>query len=225
MLSSKFELLKDYTKKPDKEKDDPAARRRQERETLREIQRQLGAEGFDIPLEDMMDVDDERDGEEEQMEVDEAEDLVVVEPPPVLAVERPVRDSTSYTILENILLQDTLMWKAGRCNLHQLLMRTVFMIYDQKVRFAKTFMLHYNEIYEDFIKDDHEMDVSVVGLSVQFMTVPGLARRLVAEDDALSVISKAIRAQTDQYIKRKKQNVRSNHQSFFSEWRGENPQI
>ncbi|KAF1756488.1 hypothetical protein GCK72_012941 [Caenorhabditis remanei] len=80
-------------------------------------------------------------------------------------------------------------------------MRTVFMIYDQKVRFAKAFMKHYNEIYEDFIKDDHEIYESVVQLSVQFMTVPSLARKLIAEEDAFSVISKAICVQTDKYTK------------------------
>ncbi|KAF1770368.1 hypothetical protein GCK72_002186 [Caenorhabditis remanei] len=167
-----------------------------------EIDANEEAELFRLAIEGRMDVEDMIgvEDEDEQMEVDpdeeeEGSNSVTT------TVEESTIESSSFTILENILLQDTQMWKAGRCILHQLLMRTVFMIYNQKVRFAKAFMKHYNEIYEDFIKDDHEMDVSVVGLSVQFMTVPSLARKLVAEDEAFSVISKAIRVQTDKYIK------------------------
>ncbi|CAI2303389.1 unnamed protein product [Caenorhabditis sp. 36 PRJEB53466] len=219
LLDSKFELMKDYNP-PVKEKVIDA------REIMRALDPAIIDEGALLAQaielvqqqqeeEEMLDElpEDEDIGEiegfgrfgdvdpmiivEEPMEVDEEEEIVTA----FAEQEGPSREPDTFTILENVLLQDTQMWKAGRCILHQLLMRTVFMIYDQKVRFAKTFMQHYNEIYEDFIKDDHEMDVSVVGLSVQFMTVPGLARRLVAEDDAFSIISKSIRKQTEKYVK------------------------
>lgn len=35
---------------------------------------------------------------------------------------------------------------------------------------------NYEEMYEDFVDDDHDVDVSIVSLSVQFLTVPGIAR-------------------------------------------------
>ncbi|ULU11742.1 hypothetical protein L3Y34_015265 [Caenorhabditis briggsae] len=206
LLTSKFELKKDYVKKQSKSEEGLIAQIVQN-------------------VRDGMDADDEaeliqlvNDGidageiiaevEDEQMEVDADDDEEIVRALTAgIEQQGPSRESTTFTILENILLQDTQMWKAGRCILHQLLMRTVFMIYEQKVRFAKVFMQHYNEIYEDFVKDDHEMEVSVVGLSVQFMTVPSLARKLVAEDEALSVISNAIRLQTNKYISRGSTNM------------------
>ncbi|CAB3407459.1 unnamed protein product [Caenorhabditis bovis] len=112
------------------------------------------------------------------------------------------------TLVETVLMEDTDMWKVARSIIHQMLMRTVFMNYDQKVHFAKSFMKHYEHIYEDFISDDHDMDVSIVGLSVQFLTVPSLARRLVAEDDAFTVINQAMINRTKRYVKHIDQDVR-----------------
>lgn len=204
LLSSKFPLKKDYDRTAKSEEVLLAEIVRNVREVVNEEEAEL----LQMAVDGRIDVDDLMGDDDEQMEVDAEDDEEIMAALAAVAgqQEEPSRDkdreASTYTILENILLQDTQMWKAGRCILHQLLMRTVFMIYDQKVRFARTFMQHYNEIYEDFIKDDHEMEVSVVGLSVQFMTVPSLARKLIAEDEALSVISKAILKQTNKYINR-----------------------
>uniref|UniRef100_A0A8R1I2W7 E3 ubiquitin-protein ligase n=1 Tax=Caenorhabditis japonica TaxID=281687 RepID=A0A8R1I2W7_CAEJA len=202
LLSSQFELSKDYFTAPTPAVPPVAniVQNFRDQGIAAFLNEELGIDAFDMGEEDGEEIEDDL------MIADEMEAFIDDE---LKEMNVPKRESSTYTILENILLQDTSMWKAGRCILHQLLMRTVFMIYDQKVRFAKTFILHYNEIYEDFIKDDHEMDVSVVGLSVQFMTVPGLARRLVAEDDAFSVISKAMRRQTEQYLKKQTSDDRS----------------
>ncbi|EGT32553.1 hypothetical protein CAEBREN_21443 [Caenorhabditis brenneri] len=200
LLTSNFTLKKDYTVKI-KSPDLILA------EIVRNVQEVIDVDEEEAAIFQMAvgNIDpDEMVEMDEAMEVDpEEEDEAMNESTADSEQQKPSRELSSFTILENILLQDTQMWKAGRCILHQLLMRTVFMIYNQKERFAKAFMQHYDEIYSDFIKDDHEMEVSVVGLSVQFMTVPGLARKLVAEDDAFSVISNAIRNQTNKYVKDK----------------------
>uniref|UniRef100_A0A1I7TK99 E3 ubiquitin-protein ligase n=1 Tax=Caenorhabditis tropicalis TaxID=1561998 RepID=A0A1I7TK99_9PELO len=201
ILSSKFPLKKNYSykSKPTEILFAEIERNVQEAIEVDDEEPEL----FEFAMREGMEDEElvnERDQMLMMMEVDR-EDVEAVTKTNAEQPQASARESLTFSILENILLQDTQMWKAGRCILHQLLMRSVFMIYDQKVCFAKTFMEHYNEIYYDFIKDDHDMDVSVVGLSVQFMTVPSLARKLVAEDEGFSVISKAIRQHTDKYIK------------------------
>uniref|UniRef100_A0A1I7XNB7 E3 ubiquitin-protein ligase n=1 Tax=Heterorhabditis bacteriophora TaxID=37862 RepID=A0A1I7XNB7_HETBA len=60
---------------------------------------------------------------------------------------------------------------------------------------------HYEEIYSEFIDDDHDVDVSVVSLTVQFLTVSSIARRLIAEDNAMGKMFNALMTHTDKYVK------------------------
>ncbi|PIO74248.1 ATP-dependent Clp protease adaptor protein ClpS [Teladorsagia circumcincta] len=65
------------------------------------------------------------------------------------------------TILVRLLRFDKKMWKSARANTHQMLMKTVLMNFEQKVFFSKTFLEHYDDIYAEFIDDDHDIDISV----------------------------------------------------------------
>ncbi|ETN84892.1 ATP-dependent Clp protease adaptor protein ClpS [Necator americanus] len=105
------------------------------------------------------------------------------------------------TILVRLLRFDKKMWKSARANTHQMLMKTVLMNFEQKVVFSKTFLAHYDDIYKEFIDDDHDIDISVVSLTVQFLTVPSIARRLIAEDDAMRTIFTALMKHTDDFAK------------------------
>ncbi|KJH53350.1 ATP-dependent Clp protease adaptor protein ClpS [Dictyocaulus viviparus] len=62
-------------------------------------------------------------------------------------------------------------------------------------------ILHYDDIYAEFIDDDHDIDVSVVSLTVQFLTVPSIARRLITEDGAMRIIFGALIKHTDQFAR------------------------
>ena len=48
--------------------------------------------------------------------------------------------------------------------------------------------------------DDHEHDVSIVCLTVQFLTVPSIARRLIAEENAMAIIFDNLQEHTDAYL-------------------------
>ncbi|KAK6014558.1 hypothetical protein OSTOST_20055 [Ostertagia ostertagi] len=82
-----------------------------------------------------------------------------------------------------------------------MLMKTVLMNFEQKVFFSKTFLEHYDDIYAEFIDDDHDIDISVVSLTVQFLTVPSIARRLIAEDGAMRTVFTTLMKHTDKFTK------------------------
>ncbi|CAI4229946.1 unnamed protein product [Auanema sp. JU1783] len=105
------------------------------------------------------------------------------------------------TLLVRFLRYNRRMWKAARTNIHQMLMKTVLMNPAQKYEFAKTFLKHYEVMYMDFVDDDHDLLVSIVSLSVQFLTVPGISKRLIAEENALSVMLEALKQHSSKYIK------------------------
>ncbi|KAK6056854.1 ATP-dependent Clp protease adaptor protein ClpS [Cooperia oncophora] len=105
------------------------------------------------------------------------------------------------TILVRLLRFDKKMWKSARANTHQMLMKTVLMNFEQKVFFSKTFLEHYDDIYAEFIDDDHDIDISVVSLTVQFLTVPSIARRLIAEDGAMRTVFTTLMKHTDKFTK------------------------
>ncbi|XP_046711512.1 E3 ubiquitin-protein ligase UBR1 isoform X2 [Silurus meridionalis] len=54
--------------------------------------------------------------------------------------------------------------------------------------FSCVFHQHYKQLQEDFIRDDHERNISITALSVQIFTVPTLARQLIEEGSVIKVI-------------------------------------
>ncbi|PAV65136.1 hypothetical protein WR25_18491 [Diploscapter pachys] len=96
---------------------------------------------------------------------------------------------------------DRKLWKTARVSIHQLFMKTILMHPEQKMQFAKHFLENIDGIYSDFIEDDQDLDVSVVSLTVQFLTVPAIARKLIAEEDAMSKIFIALLKHMEEYVK------------------------
>ncbi|CAD6191000.1 unnamed protein product [Caenorhabditis auriculariae] len=135
---------------------------------------------------------------------------VVVELPPETTPsnekeEVPAEDLQILSFAELLLKCDSVMWKAARVSIHQMLMKTVLMNLDQKYEFARVFMRNFDQLYHNFIEDDHDMDVSVISLTVQFLTVPTIAKRLIAEEDALSKVIETLLSHTASYLKRDEQ--------------------
>ncbi|XP_033110450.1 E3 ubiquitin-protein ligase UBR2-like [Anneissia japonica] len=98
----------------------------------------------------------------------------------------PIDDDQSVT--EKLILVDTKLWKGARIGWHQLFMGSLLMDLEYKKRLAALFTKHYREAQFDFIKDDHDHNVSIVSLSVQMYTVPSVARYLVAEHHLIKKI-------------------------------------
>ncbi|XP_022090743.1 E3 ubiquitin-protein ligase UBR2-like [Acanthaster planci] len=98
--------------------------------------------------------------------------------------------ASEYTILEQIMLNDTKLWKVARIQWHKLFMSTLLMDMEYKKKFAIMFTKHYSQILHDFAEDDHDHVVSVTSLSVQIYTVPTVSRMLIAEHNLLAVVLK-----------------------------------
>ncbi|XP_038072010.1 E3 ubiquitin-protein ligase UBR2-like isoform X2 [Patiria miniata] len=98
--------------------------------------------------------------------------------------------ASEYTILEQIMLKDTKLWKVARIQWHKLFMSTLLMDMEYKKKFAIMFTKHYSQILHDFAEDDHDHVVSVTSLSVQIYTVPTVSRMLIIEHNLLAVILK-----------------------------------
>uniref|UniRef100_A0A914X7B7 E3 ubiquitin-protein ligase n=1 Tax=Plectus sambesii TaxID=2011161 RepID=A0A914X7B7_9BILA len=102
--------------------------------------------------------------------------------------ERHAEDVDGDTLIVTLMRFDRQLWKAARQNVHQMLMTTVLMDLDQKKEFSRKFLQLYTTMFNDFIDDDHDHNVSVVALTVQMFTVPTIARMLIAEESAMKNI-------------------------------------
>ncbi|XP_071789755.1 E3 ubiquitin-protein ligase UBR2-like isoform X2 [Asterias amurensis] len=108
------------------------------------------------------------------------------------------------TILEQLMLQDTKLWKVARIQWHKVFMCTLLMDMEYKKQFAIMFTKHYSQILHDFAEDDHDHAVSVTSLSVQIYTVPTVSRMLITEHNLLAVILKTFVNYTQKYIEANK---------------------
>ncbi|CAJ0578381.1 unnamed protein product, partial [Mesorhabditis spiculigera] len=88
-------------------------------------------------------------------------------------------------LAERFMYNDCKLWKAARSCFQQMLMKTVLMHLDLKHLLSRMFLFLYDHLYVEFCDDDHEHDVSIISLTVQFFTVTSLARRLIAEEKAM----------------------------------------
>jgi monomeric isocitrate dehydrogenase len=55
------------------------------------------------------------------------------------------------------MFKDKKLWKAARFSFHQLLMSSVLMDLTHKITFGKLMVQFYDELFIDFIDDDHEV--------------------------------------------------------------------
>ncbi|XP_075996582.1 E3 ubiquitin-protein ligase UBR2 isoform X2 [Genypterus blacodes] len=98
----------------------------------------------------------------------------------------PEDENTS--LVDQLMLNDSKMWKGARNIYHQLLMNSLLMDLKYKKIFAIQFAKNYERLQSDFVKDDHDREFSITDLSVQVFTVPSLARMLMVEENLMTTI-------------------------------------
>ncbi|XP_060129020.1 E3 ubiquitin-protein ligase UBR2 isoform X2 [Zootoca vivipara] len=92
------------------------------------------------------------------------------------------------SLVDELMLSDSKLWKGARSVYHQLFMSSLLMDLKYKKLFAIRFARNYRQLQRDFMEDDHERPVSVTALSVQLFTVPTLARMLIVEENLMTTI-------------------------------------
>uniref|UniRef100_A0A671Y6F4 E3 ubiquitin-protein ligase n=1 Tax=Sparus aurata TaxID=8175 RepID=A0A671Y6F4_SPAAU len=99
-------------------------------------------------------------------------------------------EAENSSLVDQLMLNDSKMWKGARNIYHQLLMNSLLMDLKYKKIFAIQFAKNYRRLQTDFMEDDHERVVSVTSLSVQLFTVPTMARMLMVEENLMKTIIK-----------------------------------
>ncbi|XP_017289937.1 E3 ubiquitin-protein ligase UBR2 isoform X2 [Kryptolebias marmoratus] len=97
-------------------------------------------------------------------------------------------EGENSSLVDRLMLNDSKMWKGARNIYHQLLMNSLLMDLKYKKFFAIKFAKNYRRLQTDFMEDDHERLVSVTSFSVQFFTVPTMARMLMVEENLMTTI-------------------------------------
>jgi len=88
-----------------------------------------------------------------------------------------------------VMLYDTKFWKEARRAWSHVLIEAIMKDYDAKKKLATSFIRHYEYLMDHFVDDDQETDTSITTLSLQFLTVPTIAKELIVNMDAFRVIS------------------------------------
>ncbi|CAD5207002.1 unnamed protein product [Bursaphelenchus okinawaensis] len=99
------------------------------------------------------------------------------------------------------MLMDRKLWKQARISIHQIFMTSLLMDFKHKKNFGRLFIQHFSDIYNDYVDDDHEYKFSIVAMTVQVFTIPTIARHLIKEDNALSIILEYQSNFLKQYVK------------------------
>ncbi|MCJ8736842.1 hypothetical protein PDJAM_G00016990 [Pangasius djambal] len=104
----------------------------------------------------------------------------------------PSADSSKPCLISRLMLHDARLYKGARKVIHELIFCSLLMETEYKRQFAMKFTEHYKQLQEDFIRDDHERNISITALSVQIFTVPTLARQLIEEGNVIKVIIETV---------------------------------
>ena len=83
------------------------------------------------------------------------------------------------SLLEQVMRSDVKLWKTARNQWHQLFVSGLLMDPNSKRYFARTFTRLYPTLSKDFVSDDHDVNVSIMSLTVQIYTVPSLGLDLL----------------------------------------------
>ncbi|XP_067367513.1 E3 ubiquitin-protein ligase UBR2 isoform X5 [Channa argus] len=97
-------------------------------------------------------------------------------------------EGENSSLVDRLMLNDSMMWKGARNIYHQLLMNSLLMDIKYKKIFAIQFAKSYERLQSDYVKDDHDREFSITDLSVQIFTVPSLARMLMVEENLMTTI-------------------------------------
>uniref|UniRef100_A0A671Y199 E3 ubiquitin-protein ligase n=1 Tax=Sparus aurata TaxID=8175 RepID=A0A671Y199_SPAAU len=105
-------------------------------------------------------------------------------------------EAENSSLVDQLMLNDSKMWKGARNIYHQLLMNSLLMDLKYKkifaIQFAKTppDRFYGGRPRCDYVRDDHDREFSITDLSVQIFTVPSLARMLMVEENLMKTIIK-----------------------------------
>ncbi|XP_030297754.1 E3 ubiquitin-protein ligase UBR2 isoform X1 [Sparus aurata] len=83
-------------------------------------------------------------------------------------------EAENSSLVDQLMLNDSKMWKGARNIYHQLLMNSLLMDLKYKKIFAIQFAKSYERLQCDYVRDDHDREFSITDLSVQIFTVPSL---------------------------------------------------
>ncbi|XP_063299948.1 E3 ubiquitin-protein ligase UBR2 isoform X2 [Pelobates fuscus] len=103
-------------------------------------------------------------------------------------------DGENSSLVDKLMLCDSMMWKGARNCYHQLFMSSLLMDLKYKKLFAIRFAKNYERLQSDYVKDDHDREFSITDLSVQIFTMPSLARMLITEENLMATIIKTFMA-------------------------------
>ncbi|XP_017331926.1 E3 ubiquitin-protein ligase UBR1 [Ictalurus punctatus] len=120
----------------------------------------------------------------------------------------PSADSSKLCLISRLMLRDARLYKGARKVIHELIFCSLLMETEYKRQFAMKFTEHYKQLQEDFIRDDHERNISITALSVQIFTVPTLARQLIEEGNVIKVI-------IDTVMEMLREHLDSNQRFYF----------
>nr|XP_056707151.1 E3 ubiquitin-protein ligase UBR1 [Euleptes europaea] len=116
--------------------------------------------------------------------------------------------------ISTLMLWDAKLYKGARKILHELIFSSFFMEMEYKKLFAMEFVKHYKTLQRDYIRDDHEKQISVTAFSVQIFTVPTLARHLIEEQNVITVITETLLEELPEYLDK---NGKFNFQGYSQE--------
>uniref|UniRef100_A0A8C5PGM3 E3 ubiquitin-protein ligase n=1 Tax=Leptobrachium leishanense TaxID=445787 RepID=A0A8C5PGM3_9ANUR len=103
-------------------------------------------------------------------------------------------DGENSSLVDRLMLCDSMLWKGARNCYHQLFMSSLLMDLKYKKLFAIRFAKNYERLQSDYVKDDHDREYSITDLSVQIFTVLSLARMLITEENLMATIIKTFMA-------------------------------
>lgn len=93
------------------------------------------------------------------------------------------------TLLENIMLSNTKIWKLPRIFWNDLFTSSLLNHYCIKDRFSRLLTRNYPQLMKDYISDDHELAVSALSMVTQVYTCSSLVSMLIEEENALSIMA------------------------------------
>jgi E3 ubiquitin-protein ligase UBR2 len=92
-----------------------------------------------------------------------------------------------HSVIEKLMLHDTVFWKSSRALLHQFYISTYFMDPAWKKEFSIVYIKNYKTIWINHIKNADDT-VSLTDLTVQIFTVTSLSKYLIANHNLLQSI-------------------------------------
>jgi E3 ubiquitin-protein ligase UBR2 len=95
--------------------------------------------------------------------------------------------SDNNSVIEKLMISDSLFWKSTRHLIHKFYISVFFMDPNWKKEFAVIYTRNYSLIWHNHVKNPDDY-VSLIDLSVQLFTVVSLARYLISHHNLLQII-------------------------------------